>query len=186
MNKRTEEKLKDLSGMSKAVSELLGQAWERGRKYGEKKEQTEVKGDLISRSELANHKFLSVDNPNVLEYYPETIKDYQRAWNDAIDAIIDNAPTVEYQNPTIIEEAIDILHDTGWIQRHDKELTKPTGKWNVISLLDGYVHLRCSECGHSTRLVRDAKNEFCCIKDVRDKIIACPYCGADMRGEKNE
>lgn len=34
MNNRTEEKLKDISGMSKAVNELLHQAWERGYKYG--------------------------------------------------------------------------------------------------------------------------------------------------------
>lgn len=34
MNKRTEDKLKDLSGMNKAISELLGQAWEKGYKYG--------------------------------------------------------------------------------------------------------------------------------------------------------
>lgn len=34
MNKRKEDKLKDLSGMNKAISELLGQAWERGYKYG--------------------------------------------------------------------------------------------------------------------------------------------------------
>ena len=59
---------------------------------------------------------------------------------------------------------------------------RPQGKWNIISLLDDYVNLRCSECGQSTRLVRDSKNEFCCIKDVRNKIVACPYCGADMRG----
>lgn len=34
MNNRTEEKLKDVSGMIKAVNELLHQAWERGYKYG--------------------------------------------------------------------------------------------------------------------------------------------------------
>ena len=34
MDRRTEEKLKDISGMSKAVNELLRQAWERGYKYG--------------------------------------------------------------------------------------------------------------------------------------------------------
>ena len=34
MNNRTEDKLKDISGMSKAVNELLRQAWERGYKYG--------------------------------------------------------------------------------------------------------------------------------------------------------
>lgn len=36
MNERTEKKLKDLSGMNKAINELLHQAWERGRKYGQK------------------------------------------------------------------------------------------------------------------------------------------------------
>ena len=34
MDRRTEEKLKDISGMSKAVNELLHQAWERGYKDG--------------------------------------------------------------------------------------------------------------------------------------------------------
>lgn len=34
MNNRALEKYKDIRGMSKAVSELLAQAWERGRKYG--------------------------------------------------------------------------------------------------------------------------------------------------------
>jgi hypothetical protein len=34
MDRRTEEKLRDLSGMKKAVDELLAQAWERGYKYG--------------------------------------------------------------------------------------------------------------------------------------------------------
>ena len=34
MDRRTEDKLKDISGMSKAVNELLHQAWERGYKYG--------------------------------------------------------------------------------------------------------------------------------------------------------
>ena len=38
MNSRTEDKLKDISGMSKAVNELLHQAWERGYKYGLQKD----------------------------------------------------------------------------------------------------------------------------------------------------
>ena len=33
MNNRVEVKLTDLSGMQKAVEEILKQAWERGRKY---------------------------------------------------------------------------------------------------------------------------------------------------------
>lgn len=34
MNNRTEEKLKDTSGMEKAIKDLLRQAWDRGYKYG--------------------------------------------------------------------------------------------------------------------------------------------------------
>ena len=34
MNDRTEEKLKDISGMEKAIKDLLQQAWNRGYKYG--------------------------------------------------------------------------------------------------------------------------------------------------------
>lgn len=34
MNNRTEEKLKDTSGMEKAIKTLIQQAWERGYKYG--------------------------------------------------------------------------------------------------------------------------------------------------------
>ncbi len=34
MKSRTEDKLRDLSGMRHQAEELLDQAWERGRKYG--------------------------------------------------------------------------------------------------------------------------------------------------------
>lgn len=34
MNNRTEKKLKDTSGMERAIKDLLKQAWERGYKYG--------------------------------------------------------------------------------------------------------------------------------------------------------
>ena len=34
MDNRTEEKLKDISGMEKAIKDLLKQAWNRGYKYG--------------------------------------------------------------------------------------------------------------------------------------------------------
>ena len=34
MNNRTENKLKDTSGMERAIKALLQQAWERGYKYG--------------------------------------------------------------------------------------------------------------------------------------------------------
>ena len=43
MNNRTEAKLTDLSGMQKAIGEILKQAWERGRKYGQNEERTKGK-----------------------------------------------------------------------------------------------------------------------------------------------
>ena len=43
-----------------------------------------MNNDLISRKALKEHKFLI-----------PIVGDYQQGWNDAIDAIIDNAPTVE-------------------------------------------------------------------------------------------
>lgn len=60
----------------------------------------------------------------------------------------------------------------GIVERH--------GKWNVIGFADDYVYCKCSECGNTTRLYRDSKNEFCCIADIRNKVIACLYCGAKM------
>ena len=46
-----------------------------------------MNNDLISRDVLKEYKF------------PTPLRDYHQGWNDAIDAIIDNAPTVE-ERPT--------------------------------------------------------------------------------------
>ena len=61
------------------------------------------KGDLISRSALKEHKFLSPDNPNATRWSDEKVKAYQKGWNDCIDAIIDNAPTVNPEKPIFSE-----------------------------------------------------------------------------------
>ena len=58
---------------------------------------------------------------------------------------------------------------------------RPKGKWEKIGFADSYMYCKCSECGKTTRL---SKNEFCCIADIRNKVIACLYCGADMRDEE--
>lgn len=98
---------------------------------------------LIDANALEEHKF--VGNKFVRN-------DYQQGWNDAIDAIIDIAPTIEPKK----------------------------GKWEVIGLVTDYAYCKCSECGKTTRLYRDSKNEFCCIADIRNKVIACMYCSARM------
>lgn len=70
-----------------------------------------MNNDLISRSELkkALHNFFDgkvIDEPTYI------LRD--------VFCHIDNAPTVELTE----EQAIDKLHETGWLIRHDKEMTE--------------------------------------------------------------
>ena len=81
------------------------------------------------------------------------------------EVLIDNAPTVEITE----EQAIDKLHDTGWLPLHDKEMTeRPTGHWMDLGVLDEWYAevFKCSECGEE---MLGEGNNF------------CPNCGADMR-----
>lgn len=54
------------------------------------------------------------------------------------------------------------------------------GHWRSVGFEKGYAFCICPKCGKTIRLVRDNKNEFCCIADIREKAIACLYCGARM------
>lgn len=90
-------------------------------------------------------------------------------WEDYID----NAPTVD----TTFREVV--AYECG-----QKSVEERKGKWRSVGFEKGYAFCICSNCGNTTRLYRDSKNEFCCIADIRNKVIACLYCGADMRGEE--
>ena len=81
---------------------------------------------------------------------------------------IDNAPTVEITE----EQAIDKLHETGWLPLHDKEMTeRPQGKWKIIANAFHQTKCKCSLCKHYIWIGED-KN-------------FCPNCGAQMvRGGK--
>lgn len=61
------------------------------------------------------------------------------------------------------------------------EPKRPHGEWEALGFQQGYVFCRCSNCHKTMRLYRDSKNEFCCIADIRKKVVSCMYCGADMR-----
>ena len=91
---------------------------------------TENKGDLISREALKEHKFLCPDNPNATRFYDEKTKAYQQGWNDCIDAIIDNAPTVEAKTT---EDCI-IAYGDGY-ETARQLYARPQGEW------------KCPECG---------------------------------------
>ena len=70
MDERTEKKLSDLSGMDIAIGELLQQAWERGRKYG-----NEEKKNIIRALQPAIEKICNtINNPDFIN----SINDYKR------------------------------------------------------------------------------------------------------------
>ena len=81
--------------------------------------------------------------------------------------MLDNASTVDITE----EQAIDKLHETGWLPRHDKEMTeRPQGEW--IRKVDeaGFISHICSECGAEIE-VEDPKDDKFCFN-----------CGAKMKG----
>lgn len=77
---------------------------------------------------------------------------------------IDNAPTVEITE----EQAIDRLHETGWIIRHDKEMTeRPHGKWII---------------NYESQFFNPGRSCSLCNKTVEFSENYCPNCGAEMKG----
>ena len=93
------------------------------------------------------------------------------AWtyNVASRMYIDNAPTVEITE----EQAIDKLHETGWLPLHDKEMTeRPTGKWVFNVTWQDY---ECDKCHEWTRKRHNELPNY------------CPNCGARMtQGETDD
>jgi len=91
---------------------------------------------------------------------------------------IDNAPTVDITE----EQAIDKLHETGWLPRHDKEMTeRPQGEWDYERVAFYGV---CSNCG--VAVTSNLANLFLYeeIGKCPHNINFCPNCGADMRGKE--
>ena len=110
-----------------------------------------MNNDLISREALKEHKF-----PAPL------IGDYQQGWNDAIDAIIDNAPTVPQTQITVFTENGNKEELEQELQRVLDEI-RPKGEWTNLSPFDekGICDVCCGCYPSYYRF--------------------CPNCGADMR-----
>ena len=73
-----------------------------------------------------------IDADALRKAFNEKIWYFDKASWDEANFLIDNAPTVEITE----EQAIDKLHETGWIIRHDKEMTeRPQGEYVDISKL---------------------------------------------------
>lgn len=71
--------------------------------------------------------------------------------------MLDNAPTVIWCSET--PEGLPLMDMR----------ERPQGEWVMITEPDGFIHSKCSVC-----------NQF---NDWGD-VPFCPWCGADMRGEK--
>lgn len=105
---------------------------------------------------------------------------YADGWDDAIDAIMKDAPTVEPKLKDDIVEAFNLItdqefehSDSFWIitpkgKKIEFEKKRPQGEWIMIKNSDGNLKCyECSECGNG----HGYKAEF------------CEKCGADMREE---
>lgn len=84
-------------------------------------------------------------------------------------AAIDNAMTVEITE----EQAIDKLHETGWLQEHDKQMTeRPQGEW--------IENVERRGCFAGDKTVYSYTCPFCRVKEFK-KYPFC-HCGAELKG----
>lgn len=90
-------------------------------------------------------------------------------------------------------EIIDRLKFNGYVNNRERGILRralleerPQGEWKALGFVHSqrYAWCTCSNCGKTTKIYLD-NNDFCCIADIRNKAVACLFCGADMRG-KNE
>ena len=85
---------------------------------------------------------------------------------------IENEPTVTVEPELTEEQAIDKLHETGWLPEHDRQMTeRPQGEW-INEYYDGGWFHTCNRC--KEELKATGEDNF------------CPNCGAKMKGTKND
>lgn len=130
---------------------------------------------MNNEDELKTHKFLSPQvrilggrrNGKVL------VAAYQQGWNDAIDAIVDNEPTVCNDN-----------YSMGYQDGVKTVLSeRPHGEWLKVKEevhYDYFTVCECSLCKHSWALGELS------IEGVKADYKFCLNCGTDMRKEGRE
>lgn len=85
MNKRTEEKLKSIEGMRNAMTEILAQAWERGKKYGMLEAQ-----ESSSWIPIKTEKISEAEKKELAEKYDMSPEDFDDCWRYACKMPEDN------------------------------------------------------------------------------------------------
>lgn len=119
---------------------------------------------------MANENVIAIiQNAPTVADRTEEVLSLQNTIAKLVRGIAENAPTVELTE----EQAIDKLHETGWLIRHDKEMTeRPHGKWMPNKVAFYWV---CSECGAEVR------SNIAEVYLTEHTLNFCPNCGADMR-----
>ena len=132
--------MKKIPAMEKEARTIADEAYEKGLADG--------------RKEI---EYMTTPNEGLVEILRRTAD----LLPEIVQNVIENLPELMEKNAWTEERAIDFLHDTGWMQRHDEEMTRPHGEW----------------------VYHDMNGQFCsvCEKPCLWKFNFCPSCGADMR-----
>lgn len=80
-------------------------------------------------------------------------------WLQYSREIIDNAPTIEITE----EQAIDKLHETGWLPEHDKQMTERPHEFKTCDKCKYYLYRSneypCSRCIRNNVLVDEIREQ---------------------------
>ena len=139
---------------------------------------------LIDADDLHSHKFLTpqvkaIGDSRGGKTREQIIEAYQKGWNDCIDAIVDNAPTVKLTE-TEIQEVLNKRCMTAVANDFLIALQLKTlhGKWDEICEPFGWddiLSARCSVCGESYPYPEGTG-----FNDIVEMFKFCPNCGAKM------
>lgn len=131
-----------------------------------------IDADALSEHKFVGNKFTQIGgrrNGKMLEAVNQV---YQQGWNDAIDAIVDNAPTVDDN-----EYNRGFMHAMIMVGKEVEE--RPQGEWKIT---DSYPHrVYCNKCFKTY-----AQENWEVWKEGSLPRNFCPNCGADMRREEEE